>query len=87
MLLSTQFAFGNRPIVGVKHDADYLAFVGRASGRSAGRSSREQPGQQRVFLAHGLVGDDGDLAIARGSDEGDDTSTLEKAFEAIFLQT
>ena len=33
--LGAQFAFGNRPIVGVKHDADYLAFVGWVSRRRA----------------------------------------------------
>jgi len=79
VVLCTEFALGNRPIVGVKHDADYLAFVGRASGRRAGGSSREQLGQQWVFLSHGLVGNDCDLTITWRGHEGDDTATLEKA--------
>jgi hypothetical protein len=32
----------------------------------------QQAGQERIFLAHGFVGDDGDLTVAWCGDEGDD---------------
>ena len=50
-------------------------------------SSLEQPGQQRIILAHCFVGNDGDLAIAWGSDEGDDITTLEEAEDALARTT
>ena len=43
---------------------------------------QQQAGQERVFLAQGLVGDDGDLTLAWRGDEGDDPAPLEKAEEA-----
>jgi hypothetical protein len=55
---------------------------GWCSGRGGGQQLGQELGEQRVLFAHGLVGNDGDLAIARGSDEGDDTATLEKAEDA-----
>jgi hypothetical protein len=64
-----------------------LRLLAGPAGASTSGGSREQPGQQRVFLAHGLVGNDGDLAIARGSDEGDDTTTLEEAEDALARTT
>ena len=39
--------------------------------------------QERIFLAHGLVGDDGDLTVAGRGDEGEDPATLEEAEDAL----
>ena len=53
----------------------------RDSGASGGRG--QEPCQQRVFLAHAFVTDDGHLAVARGGDEGDDFAALEKTQDVL----
>jgi hypothetical protein len=57
--------------------------VRRAGGRGASGGRCQQAGQERIFLAHGFVGDDGDLTVAGRGDEGDDPSTLEEAEDAL----
>jgi hypothetical protein len=59
------------------------ALVGWAGRRGASRGRGQQPSQERIFLAHGLVADDGDLAVAWGGHEGDDTAALEEAKDAL----
>jgi hypothetical protein len=63
------------------------AFVGGTGGRRTGSGSREQPGQERVFLAHGFVGNDGDLTVAWRGHKGDDTTTLKEAEDALARTT
>ena len=55
----------------------------RAGWRGAGGGGGQQASQERIFLAHGFVGDDGDLTVAGRGDEGDDPSTLEEAEDAL----
>ena len=69
--------------IGVEHDADGLALVGRASGWSTGGGSSQEPSEQRIFVAYGLVGHYGDLTVARRRDESDDAAPLEKAEDAF----
>src|ERR1017187_2442106 len=69
--------------VGVEHDVHGSALVRRAGGRGAGGGCCQQAGQKRIFLADGLVGDDGDLTVAGRGDEGDDPATLEEAEDAL----
>jgi len=57
--------------VGIEHDADGLALVGWASGRSTGGGRRQQPSEQRIFVAYVLVGHYGDLTVVpRGLRDG-----------------
>jgi hypothetical protein len=64
MVLGAQFAFGNGAVVGVEQDADDLALVCGAGGRGASGDCGRQAGQERIFLADGFVGDDGDLTVS-----------------------
>ena len=66
-----------------EHDAHRLAFVRQASGRHTGGGGGQELGQQRIFLAHGLVGDDGYFAVSRGGHEADDSAALEEAQDAL----
>jgi hypothetical protein len=59
------------------------ALVGGAGGGRSSGGGGQQPSQERIFLAHGLVGDDGDLTVAGRGDEGDDPATLEEAEDAL----
>jgi len=63
------------------------AFVGGAGWSRASSSSREQPGQERILLAHGFVGHDGDFAVAGCGHESDDSTTLEEAEDALARAT
>jgi hypothetical protein len=69
--------------VGIEHDTDGLALVGWASGRSTGGGRRQQPSEQRIFVAYVLVGHYGDLTVVRRRDERDDAPPLEKAEDAF----
>ena len=81
--LTAQLALGDGTVVGVEHDADGLALVDGASRWGAGGGGGQEPGEERIFLAHGFVGDDGYFAVARRGDEGDDTTALEKSQDAL----
>jgi len=81
--LRTQRALADGAVVGVEHDAQGLALVGRACGCCAGGGCRQEPRQERVFLAHGFVTDDGHLAVAWGGHQGDDFAALEKTQDAL----
>jgi len=59
-VLPAQFALGHRMSVGVEHDADGPALVGRASGRSTGGGRGQEPSEQWIFLTHRLVGHHGE---------------------------
>ena len=82
LLLRAQLALCDGLGVGVEHDADGSAFVGGSSGWHTRGGSGEELGQQQIFLAQGLVGDDSYFAIAWGGHEGDDTMALEEAQDA-----
>jgi hypothetical protein len=63
------------------------AFAGGAGRRCASGSSCEQSGQERILLAHGVVGHDGDFAVAGCGHESDDSATLEEAEDALARAT
>ena len=69
--------------IGVEHDADGLALVGRASRRRTGGGRSQQLGQERIFLAYRLVGHHGDLTVARRGHQGDDPAPLEETEDAL----
>ena len=83
MALSAQSTLAHGPLVGVDHDAYGLALVRRAGGLDPRSGGGEWLGEQRVLLAHGFVGDHGDFALARCSDQGDHAMTLEKPQDAL----
>jgi hypothetical protein len=51
--------------------------------RGTGGGRSQEASEQRIFVAHGLVGHDGDLTVARRGDEGDDAAPLEEAEDAL----
>jgi hypothetical protein len=77
-----EVAVGHGAVVRVEHDADGHALGGWACRRSASGGGDQQFGEQRVLLAQSLFRDDGDLAVSRRSDQGDDATALEEAQEA-----
>src|SRR5450759_1264139 len=87
VLLGAQSALGDGAVVGVEHDAEWLALVGGTSRRCTGGSSREQSRQERILLAHGLVADDGHFTVAWGGHEGDGPAALEEAEDALARAT
>jgi hypothetical protein len=87
VFLRAQRALGHGTVVGVENDPYGLALVGRTGGRSAGGGRGQQTGQQRIFLAHGLVADDGDFTVARRGHEGDDFAALEETQDALARAT
>jgi hypothetical protein len=54
-----------------------------AGGRRTGGGGGQQPGQERILLSQGFVGDDGDLTVAGCGDEGDDPAALKEAEDAL----
>jgi len=54
-----------------------------AGGRGASGGGGQQPGQERILLAHGFVGDDGDLTVAGRGHKGDHPTALEEAQDAL----
>jgi hypothetical protein len=81
--LATQVAFGHGAVVRIQHDADGLVLLSPPRGRCAGSGRGQQLGQERIVLAHCLVGHDGDFTVARCRHEGDDPTALEKAENAL----
>ena len=59
------------------------ALGGGPSGRSAGGGRGQEPGEERIFLAHRLVADDGHFVVAWSSHQGDDPAALEEAEDAL----
>jgi hypothetical protein len=75
-VLPAQVALGHRMSVGIEHDAQGLALVGRTGGRGTGGGRCQEPSEQRIFLTHGLVGHHVDLTVARRRDQRDDAAPL-----------
>ena len=57
--------------------------MGGAGGRCSGGGGGQQPGQKRILLTQGFVGDDGDLTVAGCGHEGDDPAALEETEDAL----
>ena len=55
----------------------------RAGRRRSGGGRCQEPGQERIFLAHRLVAHDGYLTVAGCGHEGDDPAALEEAENAL----
>jgi hypothetical protein len=54
-----------------------------AGGRCSSGGGGQQPGQERILLAQGFVGDDGDLTVAGRGHKGDHPAALEEAQDAL----
>ena len=83
MGLSAQGTLADGPLVGIEHDADRLTLTRGAGGLHTGGGSGKQLGEQRIFLGQGLVGDQGDFAVAGSRDQGDDATALKEAEDAL----
>jgi hypothetical protein len=76
-------ALADGPLVWAEHDADRLALARWACRLCTGGGRSEELGEQRVLLAHTLVGDDRCFAVAGRGDQGDNPATLEKTEDAL----
>jgi hypothetical protein len=74
---------GHRPSERILGDADRGALLRRAGGGRPGGRGSEQAGQQRIFVADGVVADHVDLAIAGSRCQGDEPAPVEEAQDAL----